>query len=397
MVVSPYASESSSSSGIVESSPSIHRNQVDRGTWSKQQSTLILNDFRSAEPSLVARIEQVPAFDWRTVQYAGAGVLTEAMNQELCGGCWAFVGANIVSDRIRILTRNAQMRLEPDLPVGRQINFDPTYLINCSNCYLDRFCSDGCAGGYILAALETFVRGAGVPLTTCRQLRAGANGGGEWVAANRDTERCELNGSVSCASEATKQDRRDLCDRYLRICPPLLGSRGAPLNYNGHDTRVSHVYSVNLFDTTRAPMNADQLRANMLNIMCEIYAWGPVGTTFYAHTDFADFFDGHRTRIYMGPNSEATEIGAHAVSIVGWGTEHGVPYWVCRNSWSKRWGDGGYFRIVRGRDVCGIESDVSGALVSTTPEPLDADALRASLRRATQRTIGSYRMNLVVD
>lgn len=47
--------------------------------------------------------------------------------------------------------------------------------------------------------------------------------------------------------------------------------------------------------------------------------------------------------------------GLHAVSIVGWGMakniqyDNGrrgdVPYWHCRNSWGKEWGDDGYFKL----------------------------------------------------
>ena len=49
-------------------------------------------------------------------------------------------------------------------------------------------------------------------------------------------------------------------------------------------------------------------------------------------------------------------VGSHAVAIIGWGEEKGViiddkgtrkdiPYWYCRNSWTEKWGDGGYFKM----------------------------------------------------
>ena len=49
---------------------------------------------------------------------------------------------------------------------------------------------------------------------------------------------------------------------------------------------------------------------------------------------------------------------SHAVTVVGAGTENGVPYWLVRNSWGPHWGDHGYMKIARVSDntngVCGI-------------------------------------------
>ncbi|CAG9857253.1 unnamed protein product [Phyllotreta striolata] len=46
----------------------------------------------------------------------------------------------------------------------------------------------------------------------------------------------------------------------------------------------------------------------------------------------------------------------HAVLLIGYGEEDGVPYWLLRNSWGERWGEKGDFRIQRGIDKhdCGI-------------------------------------------
>ena len=48
--------------------------------------------------------------------------------------------------------------------------------------------------------------------------------------------------------------------------------------------------------------------------------------------------------------------GSHAVAIIGWGVakniiydnngnKKDIPYWYCRNSWTTKWGDGGYFKM----------------------------------------------------
>lgn len=34
-------------------------------------------------------------------------------------------------------------------------------------------------------------------------------------------------------------------------------------------------------------------------------------------------------------------VGGHAIKMLGWGEEDGVPYWLCANSWNTDWGDNG--------------------------------------------------------
>lgn len=43
---------------------------------------------------------------------------------------------------------------------------------------------------------------------------------------------------------------------------------------------------------------------------------------------------------------------SHAILLVGYGTENGVPFWNIRNSFGPTWGNGGYARIKRG--ICGV-------------------------------------------
>lgn len=47
--------------------------------------------------------------------------------------------------------------------------------------------------------------------------------------------------------------------------------------------------------------------------------------------------------------------GGHAIKIIGWGVENGTPYWLCANSWNYSWGENGFFKILRGKNECGIE------------------------------------------
>jgi len=44
----------------------------------------------------------------------------------------------------------------------------------------------------------------------------------------------------------------------------------------------------------------------------------------------------------------------HAVTLIGYGTEDGKDYWLLKNSWGDWWGEKGYFRMARGKNMCGI-------------------------------------------
>ena len=93
------------------------------------------------------------------------------------------------------------------------------------------------------------------------------------------------------------------------------------------------------------------------HMMAEIYTRGPIVCLMYAHSEAFDKYTG-------GIITEETvypEI-THAVSLVGWGTENGVPYWVGRNSYGTRWGEKGWFRIKRGSNTLLIESGCSWAV-----------------------------------
>lgn len=87
-------------------------------------------------------------------------------------------------------------------------------------------------------------------------------------------------------------------------------------------------------------------------MMKEIYARGTIACAIYAHSDeFKNYHGG----IIM--DTTKYESITHIVSILGWGVgSDGTPYWVGRNSAGTRWGENGFFRLIRGEDALNIES-----------------------------------------
>jgi len=61
----------------------------------------------------------------------------------------------------------------------------------------------------------------------------------------------------------------------------------------------------------------------------------------------------------------------HAVTVVGYGEENGIPYWVVKNSWNERWGDKGFIRLKRGDRQCGIAQKLSVVKCEAVPGPTD--------------------------
>jgi len=85
-------------------------------------------------------------------------------------------------------------------------------------------------------------------------------------------------------------------------------------------------------------------------IQNQMYTYGPLEGAFQVYQDFMTYKNGVYKHI------SGSLLGGHAIKCMGWGVEKGTPYWFCQNSWTTSWGDKGYFKILRGKDECGIES-----------------------------------------
>lgn len=126
------------------------------------------------------------------------------------------------------------------------------------------------------------------------------------------------------------------------------------------------------------------------DIMTEIFTYGPVQATFKVKDDFFLYRSGvYKYSAVVPETSSVSEEKDlyHSVRIIGWGEERingrNITYWICVNSWGKDWGEGGYFRIVRGTNECEIEMFILGSWSKTDRD----DGLRTLLDEYRQKRL----------
>lgn len=90
-------------------------------------------------------------------------------------------------------------------------------------------------------------------------------------------------------------------------------------------------------------------------IKYELLRFGPMAAGFLVYENFANDYDGKS--IYTSVSGRP--LGGHYVTIMGWGVENGIEYWLCRNSWGADWGLIGFFKIKIGIPECMLEQNVS--------------------------------------
>ena len=227
--------------------------------------------------------------------------LKEIRDQSTCGSCWAFGSVEAATDRLCIASKGKiQDRLS-----------DEDLLACCETC------GDGCHGGYITGAWNWFVQ---TGVTT-----GGENGSKDWCNAYA-FPKCEHHGAVGPYPECGPTQDTPKC---VKEC-----QEGYPVTYEKDKHFFEKAYSI--------PKDADAIKT-------ELMTNGPITVGFTVYEDFMTYKSG----IYQ--YVEGKRLGGHAVKIVGWGVEDGVEYWKVANSWNETWGENGYFRIVAGKNECGIE------------------------------------------
>ncbi len=104
------------------------------------------------------------------------------------------------------------------------------------------------------------------------------------------------------------------------------------------------------------PYRSDKFRLNNYTYISsekkmerELISGGTIIATFDLYEDFYIYSTG----VYEHLTGELLDV--HSVRVLGFGTQDGVEYWICANSWGTEWGEKGFFRIRKGVNECNFE------------------------------------------
>uniref|UniRef100_A0AAY4B066 Cathepsin B n=2 Tax=Denticeps clupeoides TaxID=299321 RepID=A0AAY4B066_9TELE len=241
-------------------------------------------------------------FDARQ-QWPKCPTIQEIRDQGSCGSCWAFGAVEAMSDRYCIHS-NGKILVE----------ISAEDLLSCCD-----GCGMGCFGGFPSAAWDYW------------------NENGLVTGGLYDS-------NVGCRPYTIPP-----CEHHVNGSrPPCSGEQDTPKCVKECVTGYSPTYKEDKYfgkTSYSVPSDPDQ-------IMTEIFKNGPVEAAFTVYADFLQY----KTGVYQHVTGEV--LGGHAIKILGWGVENGTPYWLAANSWNTDWGNNGYFKILRGNDECGIESEI---------------------------------------
>lgn len=248
------------------------------------------------------------AWDWRNVD-GGQNFVSPVRHQDMCGSCYAFASAAQVEARIRIATNNT---VAPVLSTQQVVDCSPY--------------SQGCEGGFPYLIAGKWGADWGFVDETCYPYE-----GKDSIC--RDPG---LKHALPEHDHINFHAKSDCKNRYYTAMYRYVGG------YFG---------------------NCDEE-----SMKAELFRHGPIAVGFEVLDDFRYYkggvykHTGLMSRINSVTGFEETN---HAVLIVGYGhcDKHNMDYWIVKNSWGDQWGEGGYFRIVRGEDNVAIESMAAAAYV----------------------------------
>jgi len=231
-------------------------------------------------------------WDWRNV--GGKNYVPKTREQKSCGSCYIFSTLSSLEARLRIQTNLADTT-----------EFSRQFIVSCA------IYTEGCKGGYP-------------------------------ILVGKFAHEFELVPDGCMNYEGRDESCSKRCD---------------PSVYKNKYTVSRYEYLGGYYGGT-----------SELLMMKEIRARGPMpgnisvpwSFSYYKGGIYANFNNKSPSssinKATMFDNNVTWEKVDHSILIVGWGEENGVKFWICMNTWGANWGENGFFRILRGKNECSIES-----------------------------------------
>ena len=271
-------------------------------------------------------------FNWRDNAGAKHKLITTPGNQMLCGSCWAIASAGVISDNL--VVANA-VDWYPDLST--------TWILSCNR-------QAQCHGGNPADAMSWVSR--------------------NMILSNHCIDYSWCSENEKCNGKATKH-----FDKNFNLSELIPHKCGCIFDKEFYAYKIDKNIQHAIFNPN-ADFGENYSQENITQIIKNhILKWGPVLGGFIV---FENFMKGNFTKVkatggvYLENGDYDTKVGevtfrdnmatsknykgSHAVAIIGWGVAKGaiydkdgnkkdIPYWYCRNSWTTKWGDGGYFKM----------------------------------------------------
>ncbi|GAB66442.1 cathepsin C precursor [Plasmodium cynomolgi strain B] len=279
----------------------------------------------------------------------------DVTNQLLCGSCYIASQMYVFKRRIEIgLTKNLDKKYLNDFDDLLSIQT----VLSCS------FYDQGCNGGYPYLVAK-MAKLQGIPLDKVFPYTA-------------TTETCPYPVDQSGVTSLSGSNSSNTSTNNLRqINAVMFGTKTTNDMHDHFESNISDdpdKWYAKDYNYIGGCYGCNQCNGEKI-MMNEIYRNGPIVASFEATPDFYDYADGvyyvkdfpHARRCTVDDtksnfvyNVTGWEKVNHAIVLVGWGEEEidgtMYKYWIGRNSWGKAWGKEGYFKIIRGVNFSGIES-----------------------------------------
>ena len=252
-------------------------------------------------------------------------LLSDIVDQGRCGSCWSFSAVNSLADRFNIMGGH-RIRLSAAKMLICNLGKEEYMLdLNSDLARVDlRLAQRGhmVCNGSTLEDAWRYLLVVGVPTEKCFPYQ---------LTSHRDT--------ISLADIAMADKTTVLCERYA--------GRYGELCLDGRPQRTYRAISY-----YRVPAEL---------IQQELWMHGPLSAGMRMYGDFYSFDPA--TEVYSCNEGSGLSGTGHAVRLVGWGeNETDGKFWWVANTFGSQWGIDGYFKMRRGTDCCGIESNVLGGM-----------------------------------